>query len=110
MWLIAQQVAPTTDPVSYTPLGIVALVVTFLLWRMKDSDSDNRKRIAELEVKLETAMTDNAVQHSLKHRALGQVAAGKGIIDLTRKQARKCDCGAMAPVLPLIDLYKEEYH
>lgn len=107
MWaFIAQQAAPT-DPVSYTPLGIVALVVSFLLWRMRDSDADSRKRLAELEVKLAAAQEEITEQRSLKHRAINKVAAAEGTLHLVARLQEDCTCHALDALTPLLRPYRE---
>ena len=102
MWLLAQQVADPSNPVSYSPLAIVAAVVTFLLWRMKDSDADNRKRVAELEHKIELLTDEITEQRSLKHRALNRVAAAEGTLSLVARMNKSCTCGALVPIEPLL--------
>lgn len=101
MWLLAQT-APT-DPVSYSPLAIVATVVGFLLWRLRDSDSEKDKRIAQLEEQLKAAREEIAEQRSLKHASVGRESAAHGTLVLVGRLYRsKCTCGALEPLIDLL--------
>lgn len=104
------QAAPT-DPTSYSPLAIVASVVAFLLWRLKATDADGRERERSLESQLaasqarEQAKDDElAEQRSLKHAALNREARAAGTLDIVARLAPSCTCGALDPIVELLDI------
>lgn len=106
--LLGQAVSP--DPTNYSPLAIVASVVAFLLWRMKATDAAGLEREKSLESQLaasqarEQAKDDElAEQRSLKHAALNREARAQGTLDVVERLAPSCTCGALNPILPLLD-------
>lgn len=101
------------DPTSYSPLAIVALVVMFLLWRMKNSDAADQQRINDCEARL--AAKDAVIQakedelteqRSLKHAALNREARAQGTLDVIERLVPACTCGALDPVAPLLDVHR----
>lgn len=106
MWLLLAQVQAPTDPVSYTPLTIVAIVVWALLRRMKDTDEEKDKRITTLETQLESmrkAKDDEiSEQRRLKHQAINRYAAAEGTLHLAVKLAKSCSCHALDPIENLL--------
>lgn len=107
--LLGQVTTNGADPVSYSPLAIVGSVVAFLLWRLKSTDADDRKRIDDCEARL--AVKDSVIaskdaeikeQRSMKHQALNRLAGVTGTLSLVGRLAPNCTCGAMEPVRPLL--------
>lgn len=90
-------------------LGILALVVW---WFIKSSDrkydderSDTKTLAAEkaaLEVKVSTLTDEVVEQRKAKHDALNRQAAAEGIVDVVRRLAPECTCGALTIIEPLL--------
>lgn len=108
MWALVAQAADPTNPVSYSPLAIVASVVAFLLWFTKGRVEDDRKSRAELEVKLDAAREEIAEQRSLKHRAINKLSAAEGTLHLVARLKADCSCGSLDALEPLLEPYREE--
>lgn len=109
------QVPGNGDPASYSPLAIVASVVAFLLWRLKSTDADDRKRIVDCEARLAAkdaviSSKDQEIidQRSMKHQALNRLAGLTGTLSLVGRLAPNCTCGAMEPVQPLLSQMTKE--
>lgn len=105
------------DPISYSPLAIVALVVGFVLRRMNASDAADQKRMNDYEAKLaakdaiiEAKDKELIEQRSLKHAAINREARAEGTLDLIDRLIPLCTCHALDPVAPVLESHRQRRH
>lgn len=95
-------------PVEMTALVMVGLVLRYSLHKDAKSDSDQESRITRLEdTVLENRQRIDEQRH-LKHAALNRIAGITGMLMLLRQQIALCTCGAMGPLLPVVDQIIEQ--
>lgn len=89
-------------PVEVSALALVGAVLRWFIVRDNQADRDREARL----VLLEEARDE---QRHLKHLVINQLASITGTLRLIQIAAERCTCGAVAPVLPLIqNLLTEE--
>lgn len=109
MWLLAQT-SSSDLPVNLTALGLLALVVVFFLRRTDRQDTERREDVstlsgenAALRAQVDAVQAENLVQRRLKHESLNNLAASLGTLQLVKRLAEDCTCGAMSRIEPVID-------
>lgn len=83
-------------PVELTALAMVGLILRVYLGRESKAQADRDSRLKALEDEADE-------QRHMKHLVLNQLAGLTGTLALVRAAAERCTCGAIAPVLPLIE-------
>lgn len=83
-------------PVELTAMGMVGTILLWLIRRENQQDTDTQVRLTRLEA-------TEAEQRHLKHALLNRLAGLKGSLLVVKQTAENCSCGAMHPVLPLLE-------
>lgn len=83
-------------PVELTALAMVGLILRVYLGREAKAAAQRDRRLDELEAEADE-------QRHMKHLVLNQLAGITGTLALVQAAAQRCSCGALAPLLPLIE-------
>lgn len=83
-------------PIEMTALVMVGLILRVYIVRENKSREEHAKRLKALEEEVDE-------QRHLKHLVINQLAGITGTLSLVQAAASRCTCGAVAPVLPLIE-------
>lgn len=83
-------------PVELTALAMVGVILRFLLQRDDSAAKERDRRLDALEAERDE-------QRHLKHVVINQLAGITGSLALIKTAAERCTCGAVTPVMPLID-------
>lgn len=89
-------VADVPLPLELSALAMVGLILRVYIGRENRLNNDRDVRLERLE-----AARDE--QRHLKHMVLNQLAGVTGTLAAARQAAMRCTCGAMVPILPLLD-------
>lgn len=84
-------------------LGMVGLVLHFLLRRETVSHHEHARRLTRIESQLEAERDARDEQRRLKHALQNEITATRATISILLPQARRCTCGTMEPLIPILD-------
>lgn len=90
-------------PVEITALAMVAVVLRWLLSRENTAVLSHEARVATLEADMANVRAEASEQRHLKHEFINRVTGMQAAIALVLASARSCSCGAMEPILPVLD-------
>lgn len=90
-------------PVEMSALVMVGLILRWMVRREAMTDVSRDERIAALEAEVASIREGESEQRHLKHLVINQVTAMRGSLEMIKLAAQRCSCGAVSPVIPLID-------
>lgn len=90
-------------PVELTALAMVGLVLRWALMRQNRSHDEHDARLTKIEQDLEATRVAKDIERSLKHALKNEVTAVRATIGVLVPQARRCSCGTMDPLMPVLE-------
>lgn len=69
----------------------------------------HQRAVADLNTKLDGITARYDLERSDKHKARNDVARAVTALDLVRRLAETCTCGALAPLIEIVDRMVEEF-